>query len=377
MHCAPSCPNPTPTPSETLANRDPPTTTMAWNPPGKHSDPAGAPPPSRLDLRGLLPGPGSLLWTGVVLGGWLALSSVVMVGQGREAVISRLGQPARVVQPGLHFKLPWPLERATDIDAGARTSVSDTLPVVVGDPAMFDLPLQVDYAIDDPLRYIANGGDVAKDALKRLARDAVSMQVAAGSLSTLGGRDGQLDAQALANLQARAQRAGLGLKPLAVTWLAPVLPGVVRESGDALKAIQDDRERAVADAKADAAKQLPVVQAEADAMLVAAGRERDARVLDARGDAAHFRALAAQYKAAPIVTRDVVLQSAIADAATAPVAGDAAPVPTAGAAAATPASAPVSPADESSRPLRDASRAVDRSVNRDVDRSRSGAEAQR
>ncbi|MBS0226898.1 MAG: hypothetical protein JSS25_11215 [Proteobacteria bacterium] len=331
---------------------------MAWNPPGKHSDPADAPPPSRLDPRDWLPGPSALLWTGVVLGAWLALSSVVVVGDGRQAVISRLGQPLRVLQPGVHLKLPWPLERATGIEIGARKAIEDSLPVMVGDPAMFDLPVQTDYIIDDPIRFIANSSDVPQDALRHMARDAVSMQVAAGSLATLGGRGGQLAPQALAALQARAQRAGLGIRPLSVTWSEPVLPSAVSDAGNTLKSIKQDQERAVADAKAEATKQLPAAQAEADAMLAAAERDRQARIIDAEGDAAHFRELVAQYKAAPIVTRDVVLQSAVRDSVTPD------PAPAAAATTATSAApATATPAD-TERPLRDASREVDRSVNR-------------
>ncbi|MBW8823292.1 MAG: hypothetical protein JF567_03485 [Xanthomonadales bacterium] len=339
---------------------------MAWNPPGKHSDPADAPPPSRLDLRDWLPGSAAWLWGGIAFAAWLALSSVVVVGDGRQAVISRLGQPLRVLQPGVHLKLPWPLEHAIGVETGARKSVDDSLPVVVGDPAMFDLPLQIGYTIDDPIRYIANGSDMPQDALRKMARDAVSMQVAAGSLSTLGGRNGQLEPQALTALQARTQRAGLGIRPLSVTWSAPVLPSAVREAGDALKTIQDDQERAIAEVRAEAAKQLPTVQAEADAVLATAERDRATRILDAQGDAAHFRALAAQYKASPIVTRDVVLQGAIRDSST--VAS--LPPVTASAAAASPAPAP---STGSERPLRDASREVDRSV----DRSRPQGEARR
>ncbi len=332
---------------------------MAWNPPGKHSDPADAPPPSRLDLRDWLPGSSGLLWTGIVLGAWLALSSVVVVGTGQQAVISRLGQPLRVLQPGVHLKLPWPLERATGLEIGARKAIDDSLPVMVGDPAMFDLPLQIGYIIDDPIRYIANSRDVPQDALRRMARDAVSMQVAAGSLATLGGRDGQLEPQALAALQARAQRAGLGIRPLSVAWSAPVLPSAVSDAGNTLKSIKEEQERAIADSKAEAAKQMPAAQAEADAMLAAAERDRQARILDAQGDAAHFRELAAQYKAAPIVTRDAVLQAAASDSA----AGNQPPV-AATAPTANPAPAAAAPATGTGRPLRDASREVDRSVNR-------------
>ena len=204
---------------------------MAWNPPGKHSDPADAPPPSRLDLRDWLPGSSTLLWAGIVLGGWLAASSVVMVGTGQQAVISRLGQPLRVLQPGVHLKLPWPLERATGLEVGAHATIDDSLPVTVGDPAMFDLPLQTSFVIDDPIRYIASGRDLPKTALRQMARDAVAMQVAAGSLATLGGRSGQLEPQALSDLQARAQRAGLGIRPLSVTWSARIRPGPSAAAG--------------------------------------------------------------------------------------------------------------------------------------------------
>ncbi|PNS09690.1 SPFH domain-containing protein [Solilutibacter silvestris] len=330
---------------------------MAWTPPGKHSDPVDAPARPRLDLRGWLPG-GSWLWTGIVLGAWLALSSVVVVGAGRQAVISRLGQPLRVVQPGVHFKLPWPLERATGIDIGGRQSIDDTLPVVVGDPAMFDLPLQVGYTIDDPLRYLSNSHEVVQDALRRMVRDAVSTEVVAGSLATLGGRDGQLSVPALTALQARVQHAGLGVKPLSVTWSAPVLPGAVRDSGETLKTIQDEQARALADVKAEAEKQSPATQAEADAMLAAAERDRAARVLDAQGDAAHYRALAAQYRASPLVTRDVVLQGAVRDSATIN------PAPATTTVVASSPSPALPTATDSVRPQRDDSRKVDRSVDR-------------
>ena len=334
---------------------------MAWNPPGKHSDPVDVPKRPRFDPREWMLG-GSLLWTGLVLGAWLALSCVVMVGDGRQAVISRLGQPSRVVQSGVHFKLPWPLERATGIDIAARQSIDDSLPVVVGDPAMFELPLQIGYAIDDPIRYLSNDHEMVRAALQRMARDAVSAQVYAGSLATLGGRDGQLSAQGLAELQARVHRANLGVKPLSVTWAAPVLPGAGRDAGETLKSIQDDQARAITNAKASAEKQLPAAQAEADAMLAVAERDRAARVLDAQGDAAHFRALAAQYRASPIVTRDVVLQGALSDnAATSTNApAVAATTPVVSAASST---TPVTTQD-SVRPQRDDSRKVDRSVDR-------------
>ncbi|MEE9403251.1 MAG: SPFH domain-containing protein [Algisphaera sp.] len=57
-----------------------------------------------------------LLAAGLVI--LFALSSVIIVSPHENAVITHRGQFVRVAQPGVSFKLPWPLGRATKYDVG-------------------------------------------------------------------------------------------------------------------------------------------------------------------------------------------------------------------------------------------------------------------
>ncbi len=65
--------------------------------------------------------PSMLLATLLVL---MGLSSVVIVGPNQRAAVIRLGKLERVVGPGLHVKLPWPLGSAQKVDVLAVQSVA-------------------------------------------------------------------------------------------------------------------------------------------------------------------------------------------------------------------------------------------------------------
>ena len=55
--------------------------------------------------------------------GTLALAAIafdataVVVGEGQAVLITRFGRPLRAAtQPGLHWKLPWPIDQAVSLD---------------------------------------------------------------------------------------------------------------------------------------------------------------------------------------------------------------------------------------------------------------------
>src|SRR5580704_8507244 len=69
---------------------------------------------------------GSMLRIGVaglILAAAIAAACIVMVPAGEAGVITRFGNPVRVVtQPGLAWKLPAPIESVIPIDLRLRTS---------------------------------------------------------------------------------------------------------------------------------------------------------------------------------------------------------------------------------------------------------------
>src|ERR1700684_4109682 len=48
-------------------------------------------------------------------------ATAVVVGEGQAVLITRFGRPLRTAtQPGLHWKLPWPIDQASLLDMRSR-----------------------------------------------------------------------------------------------------------------------------------------------------------------------------------------------------------------------------------------------------------------
>ena len=122
---------------------------MAWNTPGSDNSggsngrtprrrPGGRGLDALLDpLRGIFGGGGGsggiLRWVGIVFALWLAFNCFVLVTEQERGVVLRFGQFSRVLQPGPHFKMPWPIERVTKVNATQSNAYSDTVPVFTRD----------------------------------------------------------------------------------------------------------------------------------------------------------------------------------------------------------------------------------------------------
>src|SRR5690606_22704911 len=121
-------------------------------------------------LRGRLPDFGGfnpLHWIVLVLALWLVLSSVVLITEQQRGVVLRFGQLSRVMQPGLNFKLPWPVEHVIKINATEIKNYSDRVPVLTRDENIVDVAVNVQYKVSDAVLYrfgTRDGDEVLKQA---------------------------------------------------------------------------------------------------------------------------------------------------------------------------------------------------------------------
>ena len=113
---------------------------MAWNTPGSSSGGSGNngnrnnswKPRNRQGggigdvverLRGLFGGAGGggnpLRWVLLGIGILVLFSSFQLIGEQQRGVVLRFGQFDRIMQPGPNFKLPWPVESVTKVNATA------------------------------------------------------------------------------------------------------------------------------------------------------------------------------------------------------------------------------------------------------------------
>ena len=289
---------------------------MAWNIPGGSSNKDGRNPWQRrggggggIDrflepLRGLFgPGGGGIgRWVAVLLVLWLAFNTFVLVTEQQRGVILRFGQFARVLQPGPHFKWPWPIERVIKVEATQIKTFSETVPVLTRDENIVRVEINVQYQVSDPQQYLFSTRN-ADEFLKQAALSTVREQVGRSTLDTALGARGQLAVSARENLQRLldAYRTGLRVTELNLPNARP--PEEVKPAFDDVNSAQQDKDRVTSEARAYAAKVVPEARGQAAQIRTSAVGYRTAHIARATGDAQRFTLLLDQYQGAPDVTR--------------------------------------------------------------------------
>ncbi|WP_133499781.1 FtsH protease activity modulator HflK [Cognatilysobacter terrigena] len=284
---------------------------MAWNTPGSDNgdrDPRprgrrGFAPNDLLDrLRGLSDGGGPVRWVALLLGLWLVWSTFELVSEQQRGVVLRFGQFNRLMTPGPHLKLPWPLERVIKVNATQIKTFTQTVPVLTSDENIVYVDLNVQYRIADPQLYLF-GTRNADDVLKEASLSTVREMVGRSNLDTVLGARNQLAVNARTRLEAslKAYRTGLTVTELNLPNARP--PEEVKPAFDDVNSAQQDKDRVISEARAYAAKVIPEARGEAARVRAIAEGEKASAIARATGDAQRFSLLVEQYKAAPDVTR--------------------------------------------------------------------------
>ncbi len=293
---------------------------MAWNTPGSDNsnNGRGRSPRRRTGggggvddvlnrLRGLFDGQGGgaggpARWVLLVLALWLAFNSFLLVNEQQRAVVLRFGQFSRVLQPGPHFKLPWPVETAIKINATEIKTFGTNVPVLTRDENIVQVEINVQYRVSDPQKYVFGSRD-ANAMLQQAALSTVREQVGRSTLDTVLGARNALAVSAREQLQNSldAYRTGLVVTELNLPNARP--PEEVKPAFDDVNSAQQDKDRLISEAEAYAAQVVPEARGQAARVRTVAEGYRDASVSRAEGDADRFSLLVDQYQNAPEVTR--------------------------------------------------------------------------
>lgn len=298
---------------------------MAWNTPGSGTpgnNPSGPDgrrpqrprkPGGTLDtlfdsLRGLFGGAGSggggsiWRWVAIGFGLWLVFSTFVLVTEQERGVVLRFGSYARILQPGPHFKAPWPIETVEKVNATQSNAYSENVPVFTRDGNMVNVEINVQYRIGDPLLYKFGTRD-ADETLKEAAQSAVREQVGRSDLDTVLNARGELTVAVRDHLQKAllAYRTGLVLTELNLPNARP--PEDVKDAFDEVQRARAEKNTAINEAQAYAKRIVPEARGEAARTRTVAEGYKTSSIARATGDATRFSLLVDEYKAAPEVTR--------------------------------------------------------------------------
>ncbi|WP_242108307.1 FtsH protease activity modulator HflK [Luteimonas aquatica] len=253
------------------------------------------------NLRGL-PGGGPWRWIGLAAVLWLAFSGFVLVAEQERGVVLRFGLFSRVLQPGPHFKLPWPIERVTKVQATKIQSFGESVLVLTSDENIVRVDINVQYRINDPQKFLF-GTRNSREVLEQAALSTVREQIGRSSLDTVLGAREQLAVSAKTQLQKSldAYRTGLYVTELNLPNARP--PEEVKPAFDDVNSAQQDKDRSISEAQAYAAKLVPEARGQAAGVRTVAEGYKTAAIARATGDAERFSLLVEQYRGAPEVTR--------------------------------------------------------------------------
>lgn len=289
---------------------------MPWNIPGSEGgdrDRRGARgtpprggfnPADLLDrLKSLFDGTGGpMRWLPFVVGIWLIFTTFVLIAEQERGVVLRFGQFARLMQPGPHFKLPWPIERVTKVNATQIKTFTQTVPVLTADENIVSVDINVQYRVSDPRLYLFGTRD-ADAVLGEASLSTVRELVGRSDLDTVLGARNAISVAARTYLQKSldSYRTGLIVTELNLPNARP--PEDVKPAFDDVNSAQQDKDRVISEARAYAAKVVPESRGDAARIRATAQGEKISAIARATGDSQRFSLLVEQYKSAPDVTR--------------------------------------------------------------------------
>ena len=252
----------------------------------------------------------------------LAWTSCYTVQAESEGVVLRFGKFLKTVEPGLHFKFPFSIDRVTVLPTRRQLKLEfgfvtpgytnphqpgkdarEERSMVTGDLNAALVEWVVQYRIEDPKQYlfdVRNPDQTLRDLSEAAMREVIGDRTV-DEVITIGRQD--IEISALARMQELAKRYILGIRVDQVQLKNVNPPAEVQASFNEVNKAQQDRENAINIANGDYNEAVPRARGQADQMIRAAEGYRFKRVNEAQGDVASFNAILAEYVKAPEITR--------------------------------------------------------------------------
>jgi len=256
---------------------------------------------------------------------WLA-SGIFIVKPGEVGVVTRFGKFHREVQDGPHYRIPYPIERATVILAqplrtlviGQGVTGIEEASMFTGDENIVHLRFNVQYNVSHPYRFLFHVRDpegTVKSAAEAAMREVVGRNMI-DNILTVGRAEIQVEAlQVLEDILAAYD---MGVRIHTVQLLDAQPPPTVEPSFRDVASAREDRLRRMNEAEAYRMQIVPVASGTAQSMLNAAYAYSRQVEEAAIGEAQRFRAIVGEYLMAKDVTRQRMYLDAMADVLSSP-----------------------------------------------------------
>jgi membrane protease subunit HflK len=271
------------------------------------------------------------------------------VGQEEEAVVLLLGKLSKIVGPGLHFKIPFGLEKNYNIltkrvitqEFGYRTKkvsietqYSEDFPreseMLTSDKNIVDVQFYIHYKIDDPAAWLINVQHLVKDdysgrirqmtslseekdlwyekTIRDVSQSVINMLVGDRNILQIIGSERErvkIQNKAMEMLNEIFNSYDMGVKIDEVALQNTLPPkGEVRDAFEDVNKADQDKERLINEGKEAFNKSVEEAKGTKNRMIEEANGYAIERRNIADGDIARFNSVLQEYRKAPEITRD-------------------------------------------------------------------------
>lgn len=267
----------------------------------------------------LLAGAAALVWLG---------TGFFIVQEGQNAVITQFGRyHSTVMDAGLHWRLPWPIQRQETVNVTQIRSVDvggdnvipatglRTSAMLTSDENIVEVKFAVQYRLSNAREYLfesRNPDDAIRQAAESAVREVLGNMKMDAALSEE--RD-QIAPRVRELTQKILDRYRIGIEVIAVNMQqgGAQPPEQVKAAFDDVNKANQERERAKNLAQAYANDVVPRAKGAAARLTQEAEGYKARITAQAEGDAQRFAAVLAQYQKAPQVTRERMYLDAMRD----------------------------------------------------------------
>lgn len=254
----------------------------------------------------------------IIILGNIAVSTWYTVDESEQAVILTFGKAEDTVsEPGLHFKLPWPIQMVEKLSketfslqfgqkgkGGENASLPDDTKMITGDENIVLADLVVQWRITNPAKFLYNADnpeDILYDATSASLRSIIGSSEIDDALTS---GKAEIEAHVRDMLSKLVEKYDMGVTILAVKLKDVELPNdEVRKAFTNVTDARETMNTKINEAEKYQNKRTNEAKGEKDALISKAEGEKAARTEKARGDVAVFDKIFTEYKKNPDITR--------------------------------------------------------------------------
>jgi len=248
-------------------------------------------------------------------------TSIFIVDQTEEAVMTRFGRFIGTRGPGLHIKLPFGIDKNYTVNVrtvqteefGFRTlrggntasyssQTSESI-MLTGDLNIVDIEWIIQYRVNDPRAWTFNVQE-RRETIRDVSRSAINMLVGDRAIMDIMGVErSSIEEEGLHIMNETFRSYGLGIDVIAVKLQNVTPPSGVQEAFEDVNKAMQDLERLINEGQQAYNETIPRAGGEAQRLIQEAQGYATERVNRARGDIARFNSVYSEYTRAPDVTR--------------------------------------------------------------------------